>query len=293
MPEAALVLSGGGAKGAFQVTAEKYLREVKGYSWKVIAGVSVGALNALLLGMGKHAEMERIWKTITRDQVMTGRLNLWSLIKMKLFGAKAIYGNKPLQQMLADIYDPDLLVGKQVRVGAVSLVNGEYRAFSTSDEGFLNAVLASTAIPVFWDPVDINPSWLQMVDGGVRDISPLGDVLYAAPEEVVVINCSPRRPPKPKKPLVNGIEIGLYALEIMMNEILQTDIRAFRRINRLVEMYSTRDRPLFDSDGNQYERYKLLVIEPEEPLGDTLDFSRESIDRSLKAGEEAARKTLP
>ena len=31
MPKTALVLSGGGAKGAFQFTAEKYAREVKRY----------------------------------------------------------------------------------------------------------------------------------------------------------------------------------------------------------------------------------------------------------------------
>ena len=49
MPKVALVLSGGGAKGAFQFTAEKYAREVKGYHWDVIAGVSVGALNGSML----------------------------------------------------------------------------------------------------------------------------------------------------------------------------------------------------------------------------------------------------
>jgi NTE family protein len=292
MPEAALVLSGGGAKGAFQFTAEKYLREEKSYTWKIIAGVSVGALNALMLGMGKYAEMEQIWKTITRERVMTGRFNLWSLIKMKFFGAKAIYGNKPLQQMLADEYEPDLLEGKEVRVGAVSMVNGEYKAFSPSDEGFLNAVLASTAIPVFWDPVDVNPSWLQMVDGGVRDLSPLGDVLSVDPEEVIVINCSPRTPPKPKKPLENGIDIGQYALDVMMNEILQTDIRAFRRINRLVQSF-TASQQFLSSGGDPYKYYELRVIEPDEPLGDTIDFSRESLDRSMQAGEEAARKAVP
>jgi NTE family protein len=38
----ALVLTGGRAKGAFQYGAERYAREIKGYSWDIIAGVSVG-----------------------------------------------------------------------------------------------------------------------------------------------------------------------------------------------------------------------------------------------------------
>ena len=53
----ALVLSGGGAKGAFQFAAEKYAREVKGYQWDIIAGVSVGALNGSLIAMKKYARL--------------------------------------------------------------------------------------------------------------------------------------------------------------------------------------------------------------------------------------------
>jgi NTE family protein len=57
----ALVLTGGGAKGAFQFGAEQYAREVKGYEWDVIAGVSVGALNGTMLAMHKYRELEELW----------------------------------------------------------------------------------------------------------------------------------------------------------------------------------------------------------------------------------------
>ncbi len=74
----ALVLSGGGAKGAFQVGAEKYAREVKGYHWDIIAGVSVGALNGSMLAMAKYDRLFEIWNTISSDKVYTGGFNLWS-----------------------------------------------------------------------------------------------------------------------------------------------------------------------------------------------------------------------
>ena len=64
MAKIALVLSGGGAKGAFQFMAEKYAREVKGYRWSIIAGVSVGALNGTMLAMEKYQRLEEIWRTI-------------------------------------------------------------------------------------------------------------------------------------------------------------------------------------------------------------------------------------
>jgi len=46
----ALILGGGGSKGAFQVGKLKQLVE-QGYKWDQITGVSVGAINALFLGM--------------------------------------------------------------------------------------------------------------------------------------------------------------------------------------------------------------------------------------------------
>lgn len=51
----ALVLSGGGAKGAFQFGAIQYIEEYykkqnPSFNYSIIAGVSVGALNATMLG---------------------------------------------------------------------------------------------------------------------------------------------------------------------------------------------------------------------------------------------------
>jgi predicted acylesterase/phospholipase RssA len=59
MPEhvATLVLSGGEAKGAFEVGAEHVLREEKGYTWDRIFGVSVGALNVTLLASERSSNL--------------------------------------------------------------------------------------------------------------------------------------------------------------------------------------------------------------------------------------------
>jgi predicted acylesterase/phospholipase RssA len=63
----ALVLSGGGAKGSFEVGAVKYLWE-QGYRPDIICGVSVGALNAAKLAECKDtsaAELEAIWRKLS------------------------------------------------------------------------------------------------------------------------------------------------------------------------------------------------------------------------------------
>ncbi len=290
MSKHALVLSGGGAKGAFQFMAEKYAREVKGYHWDVIAGVSVGALNGTMLAMEKYDQLEEIWKTITADQVYTGGINLWSILKL-LFGAKSVYGNEPLWEILDRVVEPDK-IKVDLRIGVVSLRSGKYVPFRPGDPGFKKAVLASTAIPLIWTPVDITPEHLDMVDGGVRNYSPLGDVLDVEPDEVVIINCSSRDVPVRDKPFKNALEIGMTSLSLALNEVFVTDLREFLRIDYNVQQAQELGAVLTNPDGKVYKRYTHHIIEPVEPLGDTMDFSRATLDRHMEAGWETAKAVL-
>ena len=67
--EYALVLEGGGAKGAYQIGAWRALKEA-GVKICALAGSSVGALNAALICMGDLEAAENIWKNISNSQVM-------------------------------------------------------------------------------------------------------------------------------------------------------------------------------------------------------------------------------
>jgi NTE family protein len=290
MAKTALVLSGGGAKGAFQFAAEKYAREVKGYRWDIISGISVGALNGTMLAMKKYARLQEIWQHISNDQVYTGRLNAWAILKL-IFGAKSIYGNEPLCRMIEQEIDPDQIT-TDLRVGAVSLQTGEYVLFRPSYPDFKRALLASTAIPIVWAPVQVSDEYGDMVDGGVRNISPLGDVLDDDPDEVVVINCSPRSPVLGQRPLRNAVEIGRTALEVAMNEIFVTDLREFVRINHNVLEAAEQGVVLHNESGKPYKYYECAIIEPDEPLGDTLDFGEAAIRRRMQAGWEKAKEVL-
>lgn len=304
MAGVALVLSGGGAKGAFQVMAEKYARQEKGYRWDIIAGVSVGALNASMLAMGKHQRLQEIWETISNDKVYTGKLNWWGVAKLVL-GARSACGNKPLWDLIDRELEPAKVQGL-LRVGAVSLRTGEYRFFTPDDPDFKKAVLASTVMPIVWAPVDVGPH-RDMVDGGLRNISPLGDVLDADPDEVVIINCSPRKPSPSDASPQNALEIAKRSLDIAVNEIFVTDIREFIRINQNVQeaaaisefirinLNAQEAAPgltLHNEKGKAFKYYRYQIIEPEQPLGDTLDFSQEAVRRSMDAGWEQAKKVL-
>lgn len=295
MPKTALVLSGGGARGAFQFRAEKYAREEKKYKWDVIAGVSVGALNGVILAMEEYGRLEKLWTTITNDKVYTGSMSLWRILLRALFGAKSILGNEPLWQIL----DRELERDKfkiDVKVGVVSLSTGEYQMLGPSDftefDEFKRAVLASTAIPIIWAPVVVSPDLQNMVDGGVRNISPLADVLDADPEEIVIINCSPQEPGKAETTLGNIFDIGRRTLDVAMNEILAADVREFIRINEMVKQAEKHGLTLKKENGDPFKYFKCQLIEPDETLDDTLDFSSAAIKRSMDAGWEKAKRVL-
>ncbi len=155
------------------------------------------------------------------------------------------------------------------------------------------AVLASTVMPVIWTPVDISEQYRSMVDGGVRNISPIGDILDADPDEVVIINCSPETTDALPTPPGNIVKIGERTLDILLNELFRSDMREFVRINALVKQAAALGHTLYHpTSGRPLKYYDCKIIEPLAPLGDTLDFSQAAVQRSLAAGVERARQVL-
>lgn len=290
MAKIALVLSGGGAKGAFQAGAERYAREAKGYHWDIIAGVSAGALNAGMLAMQKYSQLWELWATISNGKVYTGRMKPWYAVLRILTFHKSVLGNDPLKEIIEREFDPDV-VSTDLRIGAVSLLTGQYVLFQPHDPHFKDAVLASTAVPVFWAPVEVEPHG-PMVDGGVRNVTPLGDVLDDDPDEVVIINCNPRKPKTLDQPPGNIFDIATRSLDIAVNEIFVGDVREFVRINSNVKEAEDHGVTLHNEKGKPYKYFEHTLIEPHEPLGDSVDFSQGTARRSMQSGWVAAEAVL-
>ena len=288
MGKTALVLSGGGGKGAFQIGAEKYLREEKGYTWDIIAGVSVGALNGTMLAMEKYTRLEAIWKTICNNKVYSGKFNLLTLLKL-YYGAKSIYSNDPLAAIVEREVEPEKIV-KELRIGTVSLNSGRYTVYGQDDPNIKRAVLASTVVPVIWPPQHVSDECQMMVDGSLRRFSPIGDVLDANPDEVVVINCWPKHPAALTDPPRNILDIALRALDISSSGIIYSDIHEFTHINNNVREAAEHGVPLHNPKGKPYKDYKCLIIEPTEHLGQILDFSHETVERGKQMGWDRAKE---
>lgn len=161
----ALVLSGGGANGAFQYGALKYIEEkVKprfpNFDYKIISCVSVGSLNGVMLSMGKFDVLGELWQSPQlQSHIFDGTLSWFPILRKLLSLDKAFLDNGPLFNLLkqnvrlADIKNDQY----DLRIGVVSLRDGKFRALRpidfVEDLAFQKAILASTSIPVLWKPV--------------------------------------------------------------------------------------------------------------------------------------------
>ena len=64
----ALVLSGGGARGAYQIGVWKALEELN-IKCDIVTGTSIGSINGALYTQGSLKEAEELWKNIDLETV--------------------------------------------------------------------------------------------------------------------------------------------------------------------------------------------------------------------------------
>jgi predicted acylesterase/phospholipase RssA len=204
----ALVLSGGGLKGAFQAGATYHFIVHRHCDFREIAGVSVGSLNAVILAQAQRDESgeaslknmaERaeklvdIWQNIRSSrQILKPRWPgwMWALaMRYGLFGTESINTFDPLMHLIQTNVDMDALGrGRPVRVGSVSLWDGTYQevgpsaTFPNNDRNyFLQYVYASALIPIVGKMPRIQQSeqetdtkqWIQYGDGGILNNTPI------------------------------------------------------------------------------------------------------------------------
>jgi NTE family protein len=186
----ALILSGGGARGAFQIGVWKYLKE-QNWTPDLICGTSVGAINAVAIGTGMPLDhLFQIWTRYHRPMIY--RFRMLRFLANLLFGRplKPVMDTGPLRKMLSRYLDIEALRKSQIDViiTAVNLLSARLHLFN-QDVIDVDHVMASSAVPIIfpWQPIDGEPYW----DGGVMANSPLFPALESGVDEIIVVLLSP------------------------------------------------------------------------------------------------------
>ena len=276
----ALVLSGGGSKGAYQVGVLQRWMEEERRDYELLCGVSVGALNCAVLSTVQLAQPVRaynklntFWKGLTTAKV---RKN-WSVFReVASLWKPSVYDSSPLNAWARKELTPKLLraSGRKLVVGAVSWETGEYALADQDSEDIVDWVLASASYPVMLSPVKIKGKlW---TDGGLREITPLGEAIRRGATEIDVIVTAPEKPAAWSTNKQTAIpDFTIRALDLMSAEIMDNDLKICGLKNRLSVALG----------GLEYRKVIVRVIRPSSELNvNALSFEGPSIARMMELG---------
>jgi len=266
----ALVMSGGGAKGAYEAgVAATLLR--RGLPIRLAAGSSAGALNAAMVADGRADQLEARWRDLTREQVyslrssvffaglLPGWLTLWALDS-----AGSLFDSQPLRGMIASSLDLDRIRRSPVRLLVVTtdLARRERRVFDNRTVT-VDALMAASAVPGAFPPVEVDGALL--VDGGLIGRAPVLEALESGTpvgRVVVVMSYATdeagQRPTTIRRTLEEAFEMSM--------------IHQIRRDTELARL--------------KYPQVDVQLLSPSMPLlARPLDFDTAAITRMLERGQ--------
>lgn len=260
----AVVLSGGGNRGALQVGMLRALVEA-GVVPDLVVGTSIGAVNgAAFAGLptleGVYLCAD-VWRRLEANDVFPRRRfqGSWRFLDKRpgvysLDGLRKVVAGYLRFERLEDAPVPLLVV-------ATRLDDGAEEWFTRGDA--LEAILASAALPGVFPPVEIDGH--RYVDGGVVDNVGISAALQAGAEVVYVLSCSCLESPAPA--FQRPFEAMFAAFSVALSARLRRDLAAVP------------------------DDVDLVFVEPGAPVAaDLQDLSR--TDDLIEEGYQAARDAL-
>ena len=289
-PKVGLVLSGGGAKGAAHIGVLKYIEEA-GIPIDFIAGTSMGSIVGGMYALGYSSDdILRIisdldWSRMISNDVERKKISFsrkHESITQSLIVPFSIKTNEEELQSrtfrnslpngiisgdnLINLFN-SLAVGYSDSIAfnnlptpficiATNLMNGEADIL---DRGiFTKSLRASMAIPVLFDPVEINHT--PYVDGGLVCNFPAEQCKAMGADYIIGVSMSP------------GLEDNPDNITSILSQVKQ-----------LKEIIT-------DKDNDQYHKMCDIFIRPDLKGVGMLSFDAESVARVTQSGYEAAAK---
>lgn len=294
--EKALVLSGGGTKGIFQMGAIEYLLKERKDSFKIVCGVSSGALNAMMVAQGPEYfdKLKEIWmrQAETDLEIIPERFTLAEKVIRAVLPGGIFYRQlgemnglednrrllEAIEENTRDLQENLKKNGTHLRIGVVSLQTGKYHALDPADPALApytsQIILGSTAIPIAFSPgefpYDRSTQW---IDGGMNQVTPIEDALKVSEiqqiplSEVIVVCSAPLETETTFKDYKGLIEIGLRVEHILANQIDKQGFGIFQLRNTFLQLQESLE--------TLWPR-KAAVIEEifKKTLGDDYEFHR-------------------
>ncbi|UCF96871.1 MAG: patatin-like phospholipase family protein [Spirochaetaceae bacterium] len=324
----ALVISGGGAKGAFATGVIRHIFETyRGTGWfSIIGGCSTGALITPLAGLlaapPEIAEeaMEQLiaqYSMVTTADILEKKSVIEFVKRQECLNKSA-----PLRKRVQEVFRPECfewlkradmpycyVVYTNYQSGALEVVSPKDPGMTR--ERFIDAMIASASVPVLMEPTIIEGQ--VCYDGGVRDLLPFARAIDLGAETILPIMLDAPKVSASQSRFRRLDKVLFRTLAIMLDETGENDLQMANRINLAIRakkeiLQTLAGRPrcrkkiqaIFDK-GEYAELFgseKRLVrivegLRPDEALTDNpLRFDPQLMRSWITLGEQKARSVL-
>ena len=251
----ALVISGGGAKGAFAGGIAEYLIATEGVKYDLIVGCSTGSLLAPLLALGEIDRIREAYTTITQNDIFSvlpfrvkeypdgtfkSSINHFNTLLMFIKGKKTFGETKSLRKTISKILTEPLFEKAKeqnlkvaVTVSNLSQNRIEYKYLTDNTyEDFCDWMWASTCFVPFMSIVEKNG--FEYADGGFGNYVPIEEAIDAGATEIDVIILQPKTKEVRKSTSRNAFDVLLNSVDFMLQQIVADDIH----IGQLESIYN-------------------------------------------------------
>lgn len=267
----ALVLSGGGAKGAYQLGAWKALRKLN-IDFDIITGTSIGAVNGIFIVENKYHTLKKLW--LKKDMYkyfgdelkeLDDKKKAIKIYKKNLLNGTGIDTDK-FEQIIKKNIDIDKVYESNIKYGLITfnLSNKKEEAIIKDDKhknNLLDYVIASASAFPILEPKEIKDK--KYIDGGYYDNLPINLAIDMGADEIVAIDLEAigvKRELKDKKKHVTLIKpnIDLGDIAIFNKEINKRNYKL--GYNDTMKKFRKLDGNYFTFKKNDlhknYEKYK-------------------------------------
>ena len=185
----ALVLSGGGSRGAYQCGVWQALTEL-GVQIDIVIGVSVGAINGAMVMQGDPIKTANLWREMETDMVfdIDAKAQLQDYVKEFLLNRGA--GTSGLQSLLREYVNEEDIRRSPVDFGLVTVEIPSMRPHYLWKEDIPRGQLydyitaSASAFPAV-HPIEIDGRYF--IDGGYADNLPVAMALEKGVTEVIAV----------------------------------------------------------------------------------------------------------
>jgi NTE family protein len=305
-PRAGLVLTGGGARAAYQVGVVKAVRDILGNPVKnpfpIVCGTSAGAINAAtlavfadnfsravsnLLEVWEHMRCEHIYRTDPLRIMKTGARWLASLALVSRANPVSLLDNQPLKEML----ERNLPFGRiqehidsgalyAVCVTASGYTSGQSVSFfqgGSGLEGWERNQRIGAAVPLNLDLL-LASAALPFIfpavkfhreyfgDGSMRQIAPVSPALHLGADRVLIVGTGRQSEDLARARSNVYPSLAQIAGHALNSIFLDSLMVDIERMERINRTVKLIPREKLSDSGVQLRPVKVLFITPSQPL---------------------------